>query len=190
STVANNYSFPTSASGTGTISPKAVTASITASDKNYDGTNTATIASCTIPGKVGSDDVACSVPAGDATFASSSASSTPQTVTATGITLTGTAAGNYMLSSTTATTTAKINTAALVITASSGTMTFGGTPPMISAMYSGFATGETAANLMTQPVCGTTATSVSPVGTYVSSCSGAVDSNYMISYVPGIVTVT
>ena len=96
-TIAGNYSFPNSASGTGTISPKAVTASITASDKNYDGTNTAAITSCTIPGKVGSDDVACSVPAGDATFASSNASSTAQTVTATGITLTGAAAGNYVL---------------------------------------------------------------------------------------------
>src|SRR5246127_584234 len=95
-----------------------------------------------------------------------------------------------MLSSTTAMTTAKINPAALVITASSGTMTFGGTPPMISAMYSGFANGETAANLTTQPVCGTTATSASPVGTYMSACSGAVDSNYMISYASGVVTVT
>ena len=87
-------------------------------------------------------------------------------------------------------TTATIKPAALIITASSGPMTFGGTPPMISAMYSGFANGKTAANLTTQPVCGTTATSASPVGTYVSSCSGAVDNNYMISYVPGVVTVT
>ena len=190
STVANNYSFPASASGTGTISRKSVMASITASDKNYDGTDAATITSCTIPGKVGNDDVACSVPAGNATFASSSANSTAQTVTATGITLTGTAAGNYMLSSTTSTTTAKINTAALIITASSGMMMFGGAPPMISAMYSGFVNGETPANLTAQPVCGTNATSASPVGSYMSSCSGAVDTNYTISYVPGVVTVT
>ena len=190
STVANNYSFPASASGTGTISRKSVMASITASDKNYDGTDAATITSCTIPGKVGNDDVACSVPAGNATFASSSANSTAQTVTATGITLTGTAAGNYTLSSTTSTTTAKINTAALIITASSGMMMFGGAPPMISAMYSGFVNGETPANLTAQPVCGTNATSASPVGSYMSSCSGAVDTNYTISYVPGVVTVT
>ena len=190
STVANNYSFPASASGTGTISRKSVMASITASDKNYDGTDAATITSCTIPSKVGNDDVACSVPAGNATFASSSANSTAQTVTATGITLTGTAAGNYTLSSTTSTTTAKINTAALIITASSGMMMFGGAPPMISAMYSGFVNGETPANLTAQPVCGTNATSASPVGSYMSSCSGAVDTNYTISYVPGVVTVT
>src|SRR6202030_3998624 len=92
------------------VTPKPVPASIAASDKTYDGTNAATITACTIAGKVGSDDVACSVPAGNATFASANASPAAQTVTATGITLTGTTAGNYTLgTNTTATTTAKIN---------------------------------------------------------------------------------
>jgi hypothetical protein len=79
--------------------------------------------------------------------------------------------------------------AALVITASSATMTYGGTVPTITASYSGFVNGDTAASLTTQPTCSTTATSTSPPGTYPSSCSGAVDSNYTISYVSGIVTV-
>jgi hypothetical protein len=49
---------------------------------------------------------------GNATFASANASASPQTVTATGITLTGTTAGNYTLgANTTATTTAKITPA-------------------------------------------------------------------------------
>src|SRR5258707_5623375 len=81
------------------------TASIVASDKNYDGNTTASITSCTIPGKVGSDDVACT--ASGAVFASANASA--QNVTAT-VALSGAAAGNYTLSAnTTATTTAKIN---------------------------------------------------------------------------------
>ena len=88
------------------VNKKQVTASITANDKPYDGNSTATINACTIPDKVGSDDVACT--ASNATFASSNASSSAQTVTAT-VALTGGAAGNYMLTSTTATTTAKIN---------------------------------------------------------------------------------
>ena len=39
------------------------------------------------------------------------------------------------------------------------------------------------------PTCVTTATSNSPVGTYPSSCSGASDPNYTISYVNGSVVV-
>ncbi|HMH79084.1 MAG TPA: YDG domain-containing protein, partial [Candidatus Acidoferrum sp.] len=92
------------------VNPKQVTPTIAASDKAYDGNTTASITTCTVAVKVGSDDVACSVPVGNATFASANASGSPQTVTATGITLTGTTAGNYTLgANTTATTTAKIN---------------------------------------------------------------------------------
>src|SRR5271157_2519696 len=78
--------------------------------------------------------------------------------------------------------------AALAITASSGSMTYGGTAPSITPSYSGFVDGDTAASLTTPPTCSTTATAHSPVGSYPSSCSGAVDSNYTISYVNGTVT--
>ena len=81
-----------------------------------------------------------------------------------------------------------VTPAPLVITASSGTMTVGGTVPIITASYNGLVNGDTA--LATPPACTTTATTASPVGTYPSSCSGAVDPNYAISYVPGTVTVT
>jgi len=80
------------------------------------------------------------------------------------------------------------NPAPLVITASSGSMNYGGTPPIITPNYAGFVNGNTAASLTTKPTCSTTATSASPAGTYPSSCSGAVDSNYSISYVNGSVT--
>src|ERR1035437_6093923 len=79
---------------------------------------------------------------------------------------------------------------ALIITASSDTMTYGGTVPTITPSYSGFVGTDTAASLETPPTCTTTATSSSPVGTYPSSCSGAVDSKYNISYVDGTVGVT
>src|SRR5207245_2116481 len=74
-----------------------------------------------------------------------------------------------------------ISGAALTITASSGSMTYGGTLPVITAGYSGFVNGDSSSNLTTQPVCSTTATKSSPVGTYSSTCSGAVDSNYTIN---------
>jgi hypothetical protein len=84
-----------------------------------------------------------------------------------------------------------VGQASLVITASSGTMTFGGTPPTVTASYSGFVNGNTSASLTTQPTCSTTATSSTPAGTDTGAdtCSGAVDPNYTIRYVPGNVTV-
>ena len=82
-----------------------------------------------------------------------------------------------------------VGQAALVITASSSTITQG-TTPVITASYSGFVDGQTASNLTTQPTCTTSATSSSAPGTYATSCSGAVDANYAISYVAGLLTIT
>ena len=84
----------------------------------------------------------------------------------------------------------QVTAAALVITASSGSMTYGGSVPVITANYSGFVNNDSATSLATQPTCSTTATSSSPVGTYQSSCSGAADANYTISYVVGETGVT
>ena len=95
----------------------------------------------------------------------------------------GVAALNYTLT---------VNSAGtLTITAGSPAMTYGGTVPLITPSYSGFVNGDTPANLTTQPVCTTTATSSSPVGSSpTTSCSGAVDPNYStIKYVNGAVTV-
>jgi hypothetical protein len=41
-----------------------------------------------------------------------------------------------------------------------------------------------------RPTCSTTANDLSPVGTYTSSCRGAVDPNYSITYEDGAVTVS
>jgi hypothetical protein len=83
-----------------------------------------------------------------------------------------------------------VNPVALSVTASNGSMTYGGAVPSISASYSGFVNGDTSGSLTTPPTCSTTATSSSPVGTYPSSCSGAAEPNYSISYVNGTVSVT
>ena len=82
-----------------------------------------------------------------------------------------------------------MNPAALTITASSGTTTYEGTPPTITPIYNGFVNGDNASKLTTQPACTTTATSTSNAGSYPSSCAGASDPNYAISYVPGSVTI-
>ena len=70
-------------------------------------------------------------------------------------------------------------------------MTYGGTVPTITAGYAGFVNGDSSSSLTTKPTCSTTATSSSPVSgsPYASSCGGAVDPNYTISYFGGSVTV-
>jgi uncharacterized protein YjbI with pentapeptide repeats len=83
-----------------------------------------------------------------------------------------------------------VSLASLEVTASSGQMSYGGNPPAITASYSGFVNGDTAASLTTAPTCATTATSSSPVGSYPSSCSGASDPNYMVTYRGGSVAVS
>ena len=55
--------------------------------------------------------------------------------------------------------------------------------------YSGFENGDNADSLTTTPTCTTTASATKPVGNYASSCSGASDSNYTITYVTGSVSI-
>jgi hypothetical protein len=104
-----------------------------------------------------------------------------------GVTFTPTDTANYNVN--VASVNVTVNKAPLTITASNGTMTAGGTVPTIAASYSGFLNGDVASSLSTQPTCSTTATSSSAAGSYASSCSGAVSSNYTVTYVNGTVTV-
>ncbi len=80
--------------------------------------------------------------------------------------------------------------APLTITASSGTMTYGGAVPVISPNVSGLQNGENVSVLGAGLACTTTATPTSSVGSYSSSCSGAVDANYTDQLRDGTVTVT
>jgi hypothetical protein len=109
-TAAGNYSLsPTTATATANITAKPVTASVTAASKAYDGTTAATITACSLSGVVGTDNVTCSA-AGPNTFASANVGN-GITVTATNISLGGTAAGNYQLPTQLAMTTASITPA-------------------------------------------------------------------------------
>ncbi len=59
----------------------------------------------------------------------------------------------------------------------------------MAPLVSGLQNGETVSVLGSGLTCSTTATSSSGVGTYATSCSGAVDANYDITYVNGTTTV-
>jgi hypothetical protein len=108
-----NYSNSGSGSAALAIARASVSPSVTAASKTYDGTTTATISACKLSGVIGSDAVTCTAEA--AGFASANVAN-GITVTATGITLAGSAAGSYILSSTSATTTANITMATPTVT--------------------------------------------------------------------------
>src|SRR5439155_21893695 len=97
-----------------TVSPVTVTGSVTANNKVYDGGTSATIATRSLSGVLFSDDVSLS--GGTGSFVNKNTGSS-KTVNATGLTLTGAAAGNYALASTTATTAADITTKPITVTA-------------------------------------------------------------------------
>ena len=80
----------------------------------------------------------------------------------------------------------------LTITASSGTMAYGGTVPAITPSFSGFVNGDGPSNLYGTLTCGTTATSTSSVGgsPYTTACTGAGSEVYDIHYVDGTLSVT
>jgi trimeric autotransporter adhesin len=118
----SNYTVNTVNDTTGVITQVSLTASITASDKVYDG-STAAAFNCNLVGVIGTDVVTCS--SGSATFDDKNVG-TDQTVTATGLSLSGADAGNYTVNAT-ATTTADITARPLHITATGINKTYDGT---------------------------------------------------------------
>ncbi len=106
-----------------TINPATITPSINASNKVYDGTTGASF-TCSLSGVIGSDDVNCA--GGTANFDNKNVG-TGKTVTATGLGLGGADAGNYQLSSTTATDTADITVRTLNVTATGVNKVYDGT---------------------------------------------------------------
>ena len=85
-----------------------------------------------------------------------------------------------------------VTTAPLTITADDQTKVYGAALPTLTASYTTFVNGDTAASLTTPPTLSTTATAASHVSgsPYAITAAGAVDPDYMISYAPGALTVT
>src|SRR5208337_609043 len=108
---------------TANITALGITGSITANNKVYDATKVATIASRTLSGVITGDTV--SYVGGTAMFSDKNVG-TGKTVTATGLSLTGTDSGNYTVSSV-ATTTANVTPAPLTVTATGVNKVYDGT---------------------------------------------------------------
>ena len=117
--------------------------------------------------------------------ASSHVSGSPYSITASGA-----VDGDYSISYVAGSLT--VTPVALIITANDQTKVYGAALPTLTASYSGLVNGDTSASLTTQPVLTTTATASSHVSgnPYSITASGAVDSDYTISYVAGTLTVT
>jgi hypothetical protein len=180
-----NYFVTYVSDTTGVITSLTLTGSITASNKVYDGTTAATISSYSLSGVIGLEDV--HLTGGTANFIDQNVG-TGKSVTAIGLTLSGTATGNYTVNST-ANATADITPAALTIFADNKTKTAGLPNPTLTATYVGFVSGDGTNSLTTQPTLSTTAIDSSPAGTYSITASGAVATNYTISYSDGTLTV-
>ncbi|HEY9002984.1 MAG TPA: MBG domain-containing protein [Mucilaginibacter sp.] len=104
------------------------------------------------------------------------------------ITASGAADSNYTFKYVAGTLT--VNKAAITVTAVDKTKVYGAANPALTVLYSGFVNGDTPASLTPQASVSTSATALSPIGTYTLTPSGAVDSNYTFSYVPGTLTIT
>ena len=85
-----------------------------------------------------------------------------------------------------------ITTAPLTIVADNKSKLYGAALPMLTASFGGFVNGDTASNLTTQPTLSTSATATSHVAgsPYPITVSGAMDSDYVISYVSGSLDIT
>ncbi|HEX6126121.1 MAG TPA: YDG domain-containing protein [Pyrinomonadaceae bacterium] len=184
-----NYILDLTPAATFTITARALDASITANDREYDGTTVATFG-CSLAGIVGTDDVSCA--GGMAAFASDDVG--VHTVTATGLGLTGADAGNYSLPVTTATDDAEIFVRSITVTAVANSRPYDGTTvssalPVVTAGSIAAGDAESFSQNFDTKHVGTGKT-ITPSG-LVSDGSGG--SNYAITFIPvslGSITAT
>lgn len=83
-----------------------------------------------------------------------------------------------------------VKPAELTITADNQSKAAGAANPALTVSYDGFVNHDTPANLANPPTVTTTATTNSLAGDYPIIASGAVDSNYNISYAQGTLTIS
>jgi uncharacterized repeat protein (TIGR02543 family) len=183
-TAAYRYSFPTPSTTTLTTQNTSVVYGTT-------NTFTATINSNTATGTVNFRNGISSIGCDAATVTAGVATCTswkPNVGTYSNITAIYSGDGNFG-GSTSDSVSFSATQADLTITASSPTVTYGTTAPTITAAYSGLVNSE-ASSVVTGLSCTSLYTTTSSVGSLpATSCSGGTNSNYLISYVDGAVTI-
>jgi hypothetical protein len=149
----------------------------------YDKTNTAAVSGCAVVGKVGLDDVTCSVAGG--TFASVNANASLQAVSATA-SLGGSAAGNYSVANPVAST-GHITTRPITVTPTAPDLTWTGSPLTPAYTYVVSVNTVIGGDLLGSPIF--TPATVTNVGSYPVNVSGLANSNYAITPATGSVNV-
>ncbi|WP_337966084.1 MBG domain-containing protein [uncultured Flavobacterium sp.] len=179
--VSANYTFAYVA-GSLTVTPVTLTITADAKTKVYGGANpTLTV---TYSGFVNGDTAASLTTAPTITTTATAISP----VGTYPITASGAVSANYTFTYVAGSLT--VNGATLTITADDKNKVYGDANPTLTVSYSGFANGDTAASLLTQPTISTTATTASSVGTYPITANGAAATNYIINYIDGTLTVS
>jgi trimeric autotransporter adhesin len=141
---ATTYIASTSGNQTLAVTQRTVTPNITAGSKTYDGTTAATILTRTLTGVLAGDVGNVTLTGGTGTFDTKNIG-TAKTVTATGLSITGTAAANYLLDPTTATTSANITAASVSVLITAASKVYDGTTTasILTRTPSGVIAGET-----------------------------------------------
>ena len=161
----NDPNYVGTATGSLVISPLPLTVTATTDTKTYDGTTSSSKVPTITSGALVNGDTATWTQ----TFATKNVGGEINLIP------TGTISDNYNVTYVDAV--GSITPASVSVTASNGTMVYGGTVPTITPTYSPVITPATPAT------CSTAATVSSPVGSYASSCTGAADQNYIFTYI-------
>ncbi len=188
---AGNYTAAGGSNLTVNITPRTLVATASAADKVYDGRADAidTLADNRVAGDT------LTVTRSSARFASKDAGAA-QAVTVSGLALAGADAGDYVLASTSAATSATIKPAPLAVNAGNLSKVYGETVNLSGAAFStvGLVAGETLA-AVTLTSAGAAATAVvtsSPYAIVIANASGGSfnPANYVLSYGNGALAVT
>ena len=160
---------------------------VSAGDKVYDATTTASLSGGMLAGVLSGDTVTLNSAGATGTFADKNVG-TRKTVTASGYGLAGADAGNYVLSGQPTGLSANITAATLTVRVNDAKRLLNDPNPAFTYTISGFAGGEDA-GLVSGLMTGTDAGADSPAGTYRIFASGGVAPNYTFAYVDGILRV-
>lgn len=158
------------------VAPKNLTVAVTASHKQYDGSNTAAVS---LSDDRLSGDV-LTVGFTGATFSDANVGNN-KTVTVAGLSISGTDAGNYTLAAATATATANITAAPVTVAVSPATKVYGGNDPVFAYTPTGLIGSDVLTGTVNRAAGST-------VGTY--AFSGLSNGNYAITYSPASFSIT
>ncbi|WP_307732620.1 YDG domain-containing protein [Massilia sp. MB5] len=180
---AGNYRLDGSAVRTSAaITPRTLTASVSAGDKVYDGTAGAVFS--VSDDRIAGDALGYS--GASAAFDDKNAGSGKR-VTVSGLTLGGADAGNYRLASSSASTAASILRKTLTVTADNQTRVAGTANLPFSYAIDGLVAGDSASLVTATASSGATAQSAA--GSYAIALAGTDLANYKVTYVDGVLTV-